>query len=165
MKIEDCRSGMEVRYKKRKSCSFDKGEILKIKECHEPNEVVFEDGRYTHPDYIEPVNKFEIGNEFLWYTDCDLKVSLRGYTKNGRAIVEDNAGSVFKTDFSKLRPLKKKDELIKGDKFTRTVQPEEPLKVLLVDEDYYGKVYVSKTLDGECLVFVRPDEIEEIIYD
>ena len=72
-----------------------------------------------------------------------------------------------KTTFTtekQLTPLKNKDELREGDRLTRTIAPDNILKVLLVDNDINGKVYVCKDLEERYLVFVRPDQINEIIY-
>ena len=73
-----------------------------------------------------------------------------------------------KTTFTtekQLTPLKNKDELREGDRLTRVLAPDTTLKVLLVEGDERGKVYVCKDLKGTYLVFVRPNQINEIIYE
>jgi hypothetical protein len=177
MKIEDCEVGMKVRYKEKNSCSFDKGEELIIKECYKSNEVEFEDGRYTHPDYIEPVNKFEVGDEAIYQLvkGGGHKVEIFGCTtKNGKYVYaikgqfkNVNEKFVLIAKEKELLQLKKKDQLEVGDKF-RNKFYEFRIIFVAYDDFYNKKKYICKINDTGSKGLIQtmfPEDIKEIIYE
>lgn len=164
MKLKNCKAGLEVFYTNDTSSVFTTGERLVIEEVVGKT-IHFEDGRTSFSKYIEPINKFEIGEEVLLKT-ANKRVYYCGYTKDGNQLVETKKhGTILKIAPYKLSALKQKNKLEVGDKITRELVPEEKLEILLVEEDSSGKVYVCRALEINYLVFVRPKNVKTILYD
>ena len=113
--------------------------------------------------YLELVNQFEVGDEAIWYKDVNLKVNLRGYKKDGNAIIETKDGEIYSTDLNNLSPLKKPDELEVGDKF---IAPNgEEVEVIARENNTVNVVYYFVKDDIYNLDLISHHNIREIIYD
>lgn len=171
MNIEDCEVGMKVEPLK------EFGEIhkdgLKIHSINPDRKLIsIRNGCFIssdhNPEYFEPVNKFEVGDEVIW---CREKVKIwgmrydnevnkfeyavEGYGKNnGRTIVFEN----------ELSPLKKKDELEVGDKFKAI---DSVFEVVAAGEDsVIGTVYFAKSLGMKTMYYkIHWEKVNKIIYN
>jgi hypothetical protein len=178
MNIEDCEIGMKVECKTNEFTSIEKGEVVTISKIYYYDNhkgLKFKEKLFHkfYPEDFEPVNKFKVGDEVLYkhYYLGKFKAEIWAITKpdrNGRtiAITWELEGETLHSIVSKdnLLPLKKKDELEKGDKFIDDM--EEEVEVLAVEYcDFYdNKVYFGKKENG--FVSCWSDfEVEEVIYD
>ena len=181
MKINQCEINMTVKAKKDISRRIKKGDEVEIRYVEEiQNFIDVDNGEVVvaeiDPKYFEPISKFEIGDKVIWN---NTKVEIWGkhfeedksefeysfkYKKNAW-----NRGIAYEFDLS---PLKKINELEKGDKFeieTATGITERIYEVLAAAKcKRINRVkYFSKEIKGDSIGYVGTfiaDDIKKIIY-
>ena len=176
MKPENCKVGMKVERFWENHNNVRKNSIYTVKalrgedvKLEETNDEYWYDLNLFFPAH--PINKFEIGDEVLIKHLNNSKVEVWGkrYDEKSGKWQYAVRGCGW-NDFcygNELSPLKKKDELVAGDKFKYGTAKYEILYVWF-DEYDKCKKYYCKRLSGKykgILKIIRPNEIDEIIYE
>ena len=157
MNIEDCKIGMEVRYKNKKYI---------VNEIYKDMVRLWGFSHCLLAKEVEPVNKFEVGDEVVW---CGDKVEIWGIRYDNEvkeyeyAVIDKNNGRTLLFE-SELSPLKNKDELEAGDKFKSGCD-----KYVILFKEYdvaRSEIkYLLKDLNTGELLLRGTGNIDEIIYD
>ena len=181
MKINECEINMTVKAKKDISRQIKKGDEVEIRYVEEiQNFIDVDNGEVVvaeiDPKYFELISKFKIGDKVIWN---NTKVEIWG-----KHFEEDNGGYEYAFKYKKdawnrgvehesyLSPLKKINELEKGDKFeieTATGITKRFYKVLAAAKcKRINRVkYFSKEIKGDSIGYVGTfiaDDIKKIIY-
>jgi hypothetical protein len=181
MKINECGINMTVKAKKDISRQIKKGDEVKIRYIKAiPPFIDIDNGEVVvteiDPKYFEPISKFEIGDKVIWNK---TKVEIWG-----KHFEEDKSEFEYSFKYKKsawcrgieyesyLSPLKKINELEKGDKFeieTATGITERIYEVLAAAKcKRINRVkYFSKEIKGDSIGYVGTfiaDDIKKIIY-
>ena len=181
MKINQCGINMKVMAKKDISRRIKKGDLVKIRFVDQEEETInIDNGEVIDaeidPIHFEPISKFKIGDKVIWN---NTKVEIWG-----KHFEEDNGGYEYAFKYKKdawnrgvehesyLSPLKKINELEKGDKFeikTITGITDRIYEVLAVAKcKRINRVkYFSKEIKGDSIGYVGTfiaDNIKKIIY-
>jgi len=181
MKINQCGINMKVRAKKDISRRIKKGDLVKIIFVDQEEETInINNGKVIvaeiNPIHFEPISKFKIGDKVIWN---NIKVEIWG-----KHFEEDNGEYEYAFKYKKdawyrgvehesnLSPLKKINELEKGDKFeikTATGITDRIYEVLAGAKcKRINRVkYFSKEIKGDSIGYVGTfiaDDINKIIY-
>jgi len=172
---------MKVRVKKDISRRLKKGDLVKIRFVDQKGETIDIDNEKVtgfgfNPIHFEPISKFKIGDKVIWN---NIKVEIWG-----KHFEEDNGEYEYAFKYKKdawnrgvehesnLSPLKKINELEKGDKFeikTITGITDRIYEVLAVAKcKRINRVkYFAKEIKGDSIGYVGTfiaDDINKIIY-
>ena len=181
MKINECEINMKVRAKKDISRRIKKGDEVEIRYVEEiPPFIDVDNGEVIvaeiEPKYFELISKFKIGDKVIWQ---NAKVEIWG-----KHFEEDKSEFEYSFKYKKsawnrgieyesyLSPLKKINELEKGDKFeieTATGITKRIYKVLAAAKcKRINRVkYFSEEIKGDSIGYVGTfiaDDINKIIY-
>ena len=181
MKINECEINMKVRAKKNISRRIKKGDEVEIRYIKaSPPLIDIDNGEVVvteiDPRYFEPISKFEIGDKVIWNK---TKVEIWG-----KHFEEDKSEFEYSFKYKKsawcrgieyesyLSPLKKINELEKGDKFeikTTTGITDRIYEVLAAAKcKRINRVkYFSEEIKGDSIGYVGTfiaDDIKKIIY-
>jgi hypothetical protein len=180
VRIENCKVGMKVERFLENHNNVRKNSIYTVKALREENVKLEE----TNDEYWydlnlfrpvsknpKPANKFEVGDEVLIKHLNNSKVEVWGkrYDEKSGKWQYAVRGCGW-NDFcygNELSPLKKKDELEKGDKFKNNGNKMEVLAV--GKDDYYHHVeYYARKISGTekgMTSLIPAHNIDEIIYE